>query len=144
MGDAIDRMDIEREIRHLKELMAERDKALSLQHGEYERRLSMLNGEADRLRSMQATYVLREVFDNKVKENQGGVDAVAREVSARTDGLEEQLRASFKDRAELHAELGLLKAKVAGLSESLTWLMRLFVTALVSGVIALGFTFFRR
>ncbi len=144
MNEQIGRDDLEREIHHLRELLDERDKALGLQANEYERRLAMLNGEAARLREMQQSYVPREVFENSAKENQGRVDAVAREVAARTDGLEEQLRASFKDRADLHAELALVKAKVAGLSESLTWLMRLFVTALVSGVIALGFTFFRR
>lgn len=44
------------------------EKALQLQAKEYERRLSDLNGEAGRLRDMQATYVPREVFDTVVKD----------------------------------------------------------------------------
>ena len=39
------------------------DKALELQHKEYERRLDFLNGEAERLRQMQSTYLPREVSD---------------------------------------------------------------------------------
>jgi len=39
------------------------EKALMLQAAEYERRLKYLNGEAERLRQMQATYVPREVYD---------------------------------------------------------------------------------
>jgi len=39
------------------------EKALGIQAKEYERRLEALNGEAERLRKMQATYLPREVFD---------------------------------------------------------------------------------
>lgn len=44
------------------------DKALQLQAAEYERRLSALNGEAERLRNMQAMYVPRETFDTVIRE----------------------------------------------------------------------------
>ena len=40
------------------------DKALSLQAKEYERRLDFLNGEADRLREMQTTYLPRELYES--------------------------------------------------------------------------------
>lgn len=43
-------------------------KALKLQAKEYERRLTALNGEADRLHKMQEQYVPREVFDRVVDE----------------------------------------------------------------------------
>lgn len=45
-----------------------RDKQLKLQAREYERRLEMLNHEADQLKNMQATYTPREVFDRTVDE----------------------------------------------------------------------------
>lgn len=50
------------------------EKALQLQAKEYERRLSDLNGEAGRLRDMQATYVPREVFDTVVKDLEKRID----------------------------------------------------------------------
>lgn len=46
----------------------ERDKALQIQTREFERRLTELNGEAGRLREIQARYVPREVHDGKVGE----------------------------------------------------------------------------
>ena len=39
------------------------DKALELQHKEYERRLDALNGEAERLHQMQLSYVNKEVYE---------------------------------------------------------------------------------
>jgi cell division septum initiation protein DivIVA len=42
------------------------ERALKIQTRELERRLEALNGEADRLRSMQATYIPREVYDIKM------------------------------------------------------------------------------
>jgi hypothetical protein len=44
------------------------EKALKVQAAEYERRLNLLNGEAARLREIQATYLPREVFENKLTE----------------------------------------------------------------------------
>jgi cell fate (sporulation/competence/biofilm development) regulator YmcA (YheA/YmcA/DUF963 family) len=43
-------------------------KALKLQAGKYEERLTALNGEADRLHKMQEQYVPREVFDRTIDE----------------------------------------------------------------------------
>jgi hypothetical protein len=40
------------------------ERALALQAAEYERRLEILNHEAAKLSSMQATYVPRELFEN--------------------------------------------------------------------------------
>lgn len=42
--------------------------ALELQAKEYERRLDLLNHEAQQLKDMQATYVPRELFDTTIKE----------------------------------------------------------------------------
>lgn len=42
------------------------EKALKLQAKEYARRLTDLNGEADRLHKMQEQYVPREVFDRVI------------------------------------------------------------------------------
>lgn len=44
-------------ITRLETLIEQQDRALELQHREYERRLDDLNGEAARLRQMQETYV---------------------------------------------------------------------------------------
>lgn len=59
--------NFDREIAHTKELfsveLAANQKAMELQAKEYERRLELLNGEAESLRKMQATYVPRESFE---------------------------------------------------------------------------------
>lgn len=44
------------------------EKARGIQAAEYERRLHALNGEAQRLRDIQATYVPREVFEGFQKD----------------------------------------------------------------------------
>ena len=50
------------------------EKALQLQATEYGRRLDYLNGEADRLRAMQSTYVPREVWDAEHKRLLNSID----------------------------------------------------------------------
>lgn len=44
-------------------------KALELQAKEYERRLGILNNEATKLATMQATYMPREVYESEKKES---------------------------------------------------------------------------
>ena len=55
------------DVNHLKEILdikiENAEKALTLQATEYHRRLNDLNGEAKRLREMQASYVSREIYD---------------------------------------------------------------------------------
>lgn len=55
------------EVNHLREInniQAEASKqALQIQAKEYERRLTALNGEAERLREMQQTYVQKSVYE---------------------------------------------------------------------------------
>lgn len=62
------------------------EKALLLQAKEYERRLSDLNGEAGRLRDMQATYVPREVFDTVVKDMEKRIEILTA-VNLKTEGV---------------------------------------------------------
>jgi hypothetical protein len=41
------------------------DSALKISEKEYERRLDFLNGEAERLKHMQSTYLPREIYETK-------------------------------------------------------------------------------
>ena len=52
--------------------------ATVLQAKEYERRLDALNGEAERLKHMQATYLPREVFDARQRELNLKIDVLTR------------------------------------------------------------------
>jgi hypothetical protein len=54
---------IETKIARLEEKLEAAKEALQLQSREYNRRLDLLNGEAERLRQMQATYLPREAFN---------------------------------------------------------------------------------
>ncbi len=47
--------------------LASRDRALALQAVEYERRLTLLNGEHDTLAAMRDSYVLRVVYDKDME-----------------------------------------------------------------------------
>ena len=51
----------------LKEKIKSAEKSLEIQAKEYERRLEILNHEAERLKSMQATYIRREMYDREHK-----------------------------------------------------------------------------
>ena len=64
------------ELGHIRELMALRDKAMELQAKEYERRLAMLNHEADQLKSMQINYMPREVAEKNYESLNARVGAV--------------------------------------------------------------------
>ena len=52
----------------LKKEFESRDIAMDLKSKEVERRLIILNGEAERLRQMQATYITREIWNTKHEE----------------------------------------------------------------------------
>ena len=56
---------IQTKIARLEEQLNGAKEALKIQAAEYERRLDILNGEAERLRQMQATYLPREVYDTQ-------------------------------------------------------------------------------
>jgi len=55
------------DLRHKKD-SASLEKALELQAVEYKRRLEILNGEAQHLQDIQATYLPREVWENTMVE----------------------------------------------------------------------------
>ncbi len=61
---ALDRRLSIHEISQAKDLAAV-EKARELQAIEYSRRLEILNGEASRLRDIQATYVPRELYEQR-------------------------------------------------------------------------------
>lgn len=56
------------EIKHLKKELKWRDKALTLQAEKDKIHFEQLNHEAERLRSMQATYLPREVYESQKDE----------------------------------------------------------------------------
>jgi tetrahydromethanopterin S-methyltransferase subunit F len=57
-----------------------RDGAVQLQAREYERRLDILNGEAERLRQMQMTYLPREVAEKIEERREQDIKAIQRDV----------------------------------------------------------------
>lgn len=70
------------DLEHLKEIMELRfnlnDKALELQAKETERRLENLNHEAEQLKSMQSTYMPREVYEAKHKELTAQINSISK------------------------------------------------------------------
>lgn len=58
----------------IEERFRARDEALHLQAKEYERRLDALNGEAERLRQIQASYIPREVFDRTIQDMRANIE----------------------------------------------------------------------
>lgn len=52
------------------------ERALQLQATEYKRRLKELNGEAGRLRTMQANYIPREVYEKDMENIKKDVEAL--------------------------------------------------------------------
>jgi len=69
-------------------LEAERDRvekesirrALDISSAEYARRLDFLNGEAERLREMQMTYILRETYDMSHRQLEDKLDTIRKEL----------------------------------------------------------------
>ncbi len=64
--------------------------ALKIQAAEYERRLDFLNGEAERLRQMQSTYLPREVYEVKVDDLMNKINnnsKILSQSAGRTEGI---------------------------------------------------------
>lgn len=61
----------------LEERIKGMERALKLQAKEYKRRLKDLNGEASRLRAIQAEYIPREVFDRTINELNSKIQVAA-------------------------------------------------------------------
>ncbi len=62
-------------------------KALDLQAEEYERRLTALNGEGERIKEVLKDSIPREVFDRTMSANEQKNDARAKELSAKIEIL---------------------------------------------------------
>ncbi len=77
----------------IKTILEEHQKALALQHKEYERRLEALNGEAARIRSIQETYVPRETYEAFIKEQA----VAAKLLSDRIEETRQRLETSTKE-----------------------------------------------
>ena len=61
--------------------------ALDLNSKEISRRLDILNGEADRLRIMQATYVPREIYEASIKDVRQALELSSRDISSKFDAV---------------------------------------------------------
>lgn len=62
----------------LKQQKEASEKALILQANAYEKHLAALNHEADQLKSMQSTYIPREVYERDNMEVQGKLDKLTK------------------------------------------------------------------
>jgi hypothetical protein len=104
---------LEQEIMHTRELLRTEQQAAArliderfsanriahdLQAGEYARRLEILNGEAERLRSIQATYLPREVAEARFTELE---ERAAQAIRVSTEKLEQTIR-TFDDKLNVH------------------------------------------
>jgi len=76
-------------IARLQEKMDAHDRALVLAADEFRRRLDELNGESERLRQMQATYLPREYYEMKHGALETRVDV--------TEGVEVQTKGAVTD-----------------------------------------------
>ena len=61
--------------------------AITLQSKETERRLGLLNGEADRLKRMQATYLPREVYESNHQLLENKIDTINKFIYIGMGGL---------------------------------------------------------
>jgi hypothetical protein len=78
-------LDLEVKFARLEERIVAADRALSVATQELHRRLEMLNGEASRLREMQASYIPRETYDR-------GVDAIEKATRSMESELDRRLK----------------------------------------------------
>jgi len=75
-------------IARLEERILASDKALTVATNELHRRLEMLNGEAARLREMQASYIPRETYDRGMESLEKSTLASDQEMDRRIKVLE--------------------------------------------------------
>jgi hypothetical protein len=117
------------ETQHLREVMQLQlsavEKARELQAAEYERRLALLNHEAAQLKDMQAQYVPREVFDNKMSELFGRIDKV---LDATTRSLPREIHEQYvKDTNDKIAALSRLVYIGMGILIVVEFVVRFFI-----------------
>jgi hypothetical protein len=84
--------------------------ALRLQHEEYLRRLRDLNGEANRLRTIQETYVPRETYEGYIKEQANAAKSLVERVDASKEALE---KASSETRTRIESRIKELSQELA-------------------------------
>ncbi len=106
--------------------LAASKEALRLQAGEYERRLELLNGEASRLREMQALYIPREVYEASQKELRASTETLAAKA------------------LQLSGERSSDAATISRLEAGLTWLTRTVVAAILALLVAAVSGYFGR
>ena len=78
---------LELEVQHIREVLKLKEDAVKLQAAEYHRRLDDLNHEAERLKSMQGTYLPRELYESRHREIDIRLTTVERNVWLATGGL---------------------------------------------------------
>jgi hypothetical protein len=86
--DAADRELTESKFERVRSEFRAGAEALKLQHTEFLRRLHDLNGEAERLRTIQANYWPREAAESYVKEQATAQQALLRRVDETREALE--------------------------------------------------------
>jgi len=101
-----------------------RDKALELEAAKMDKHFTALNGEAERLKAMQATYWPRELAESRV-------DAVAAAVEARALGLEKAIR----DLADFRADTGGRRAALTPVVNHVVTVVAVIVSATLGGVV---------
>lgn len=123
---AVLEVKLDAEVAITEERFKSRDMAVAGQLGETARRLTELNGEAERLRDVQARYLPREVWDVGLRELRAGGES--------RDGK----------LGELQGRLSLAEASLSTLSGGLTWLTRLIVGAVILALLGLLFAFLKQ
>ena len=78
---------LELEVQHIREVLKLKEDAVKLQAAEYHRRLDDLNHEAERLKSMQGTYLPRELYESRHREIDIRLSLVERNVWLATGGI---------------------------------------------------------
>ena len=134
------------EVAHLKELIFQRidsiekiakirqedlDKALDLKSQSDEKHFSLLNGEADRLRSMQVSYIPREVYETNIESIKVAHEQSNREAQKAHDVFVKEIQKQFYDVHSIIVDLQTFRANALG---KLT-IVSAVVAAMISWVI---------
>lgn len=126
-----------KDVSHLKEMSTERhavrDKALELQYKETERRLLALNHEAEQLKSMQARYIPREVYEANAKDVNNQIDMSLKEVHNKID-------AALK---EIHGKIDVLTTS-KDFNTGRQTVITVFVSALIAIIVGIIIFFANR
>jgi hypothetical protein len=116
-----------------------RDRAQKLEHKELLRRLHDLNGEAARLRSIQAEYWPREAAESYVKEQATAQAALAKQIIEVRDALEKATGETTKRLEDQIRELRDAEKETGGVKAGSAELMTRLVA--VAAVVAAALSF---